>query len=78
MRIVCRQTILMKYYTLFVILEKAVKFDIFHLLQILGGALRVNTYSVDLPSLPSVLPTDHSHQPMQCHQVLPSYTPTLP
>ena len=36
MRIVCQQTILMKYHTLFVILEKVAKFDI-----IVGGTLRV-------------------------------------
>ena len=40
MRIVCQQTILMKY-TLFVIFEKAAKFEIFRLLQIIDGALRV-------------------------------------
>ena len=35
MRIVCQQTILMKYHALFVIFEKAEKFEI------IGGALRV-------------------------------------
>ena len=39
MRIVCSQTILMKYHTLFVIFEKAAKFEICRLLQIIGGAL---------------------------------------
>ena len=38
----------MKYYTLFVIFEKAAKFTIFPLLQIIGGALRVN-YNSFLP-----------------------------
>ena len=42
MRIVCQQTILMKYHTLFVIFEKAAKFENFRLLQIVGGALEVN------------------------------------
>ena len=37
MRIVCQQTILMKYRALFVIFEKAAKFEI-----VVGGALRVN------------------------------------
>ena len=39
-RIVCKQTILMKYHVLFVIVEKALKFDC-RLLQIMGGALWV-------------------------------------
>ena len=39
MRIVCQQTILMKYHALFVIFEEASKF--LRLLQIIGGALRV-------------------------------------
>ena len=39
MRIVCQQTILMKYHTLFVIFEKGVKFENCCLLQIIGGAL---------------------------------------
>ena len=38
MRIVCQQMILMKYYALFVIFEKAAKFE---RLQIIGGALWV-------------------------------------
>ena len=42
MRIVCQQTILMKYHALFVIFEKAGKFEIFRLLQIVGGTLRVS------------------------------------
>ena len=42
MRIVCQQTILMKYHALFVIFEKRGKFWNCHLLQIFGGALRVN------------------------------------
>ena len=41
MRIVCQQTILMKYHALFVIFEKTAKFDC-RLLRIIGGALRVN------------------------------------
>ena len=41
MRIVCQQTILVKYHSLLVIFEKAAKFDIV-LLQIIGGTLRVN------------------------------------
>ena len=40
MRIVCQQTILMKY-ALFVIFEKAAEFIYCRLLQITGGALRV-------------------------------------
>ena len=39
MRIVCQQTILMKYHALFVIFEKSSK--ICRLLQIVGGALWV-------------------------------------
>ena len=38
MRIVCQQIILIKYHTLFVIFEKAAKFE---RLQIIGGALWV-------------------------------------
>ena len=41
MRIVCQQTIFMKYHALFVIFEKAAKFFGCRLLQIIGGALRV-------------------------------------
>ena len=41
MRVVCQQTILMKYYTLFVIFEKG-KILNFRLLQIIGDALWVN------------------------------------
>ena len=41
MRIVC-QTIIMKHHVLFVIFEKGAKFKIVVLLQIIGGALRVN------------------------------------
>ena len=37
MRIVCQQTILMKYHALFIIFEKAAKF-LSRLLQIIGGA----------------------------------------
>ena len=37
MRIVCQQTILMKYHALFVIFEKAGKFLKLILLQIIGG-----------------------------------------
>ena len=43
MRIVCQQTILMKYHALFVIFEKAAKICNCRLLQIIGGALRVKT-----------------------------------
>ena len=39
MRIVCQQTILMKYHALSVIFEKAAKFEI-----VVGGALRVNNF----------------------------------
>ena len=42
MRMVCQQTILMKHHALFVIFEKAVKIWNCRLLQIVGGALRVN------------------------------------
>ena len=42
MKIVCQQTILMKYHALFVILEKAAKFEIVVCCK-LGGALRVKT-----------------------------------
>ena len=38
MRIVCQQTILVKYHALFVIYEKAAKIEI-----VVGGALRVKT-----------------------------------
>ena len=41
MRIVCQQTILMKYHALFVIFWKSVKILNCRLLQIIGGALRV-------------------------------------
>ena len=40
MRIVCQQTILMKYYALFVIFEKTAKFEIVICCK-LGGALTV-------------------------------------
>ena len=39
MRIVCQQSILMKYHALFVIFEKTAKFQVCRLLQ--SGALRV-------------------------------------
>ena len=42
MRIICWQTILMKYQALFVIFEKSGKIWNYRLLQIVGGALRVN------------------------------------
>ena len=48
MRIVCQQTILMKYHAIFVIFEKAAKLEIVikilncSLLQIIGGPLWVN------------------------------------
>ena len=45
MRIVCQRTILMNYHALFVIFEKAAKFENCCLLQIVGGALRVKRYS---------------------------------
>ena len=41
MRFVCQQTILVKYHTLFVIFEKAAKYENRRLLQIIGGAFRV-------------------------------------
>ena len=41
MRIVCQQTILMKYLALFVIFEKSCKIWNCRLLQIIGGALRI-------------------------------------
>ena len=40
MVLLCQQMILMKYHALFIILEKAAKFEI-HLLQIIGGTLCV-------------------------------------
>ena len=43
MRIVCQQTILMKYHALFVIFEKSKIWNC-RLLQIIGGALRVNVF----------------------------------
>ena len=42
MRIVCQQTILMKYHALFVIFEKVAKFY-WRLLQNIGGALRAKS-----------------------------------
>ena len=42
MRVTCQQMILMKYHALLVIFEEAAKFFNSRLLQILGGALRVN------------------------------------
>ena len=44
MRIVCKQTILMQYHALFVILEKSGKIFNCRLLKIIGGALRVNDW----------------------------------
>ena len=41
MRIVCQQTILMKYHALLLFLKKAAQFGIVDLLQIIGGALGV-------------------------------------
>ena len=46
-RIVCQQTIIMKYHALFVIFEKATKFENCRLLQIIGGALRVKEKKVN-------------------------------
>ena len=46
MRIVCQQTILMKYHALFVIFEKSSKILNCRLLQIIGGALWVNGKNV--------------------------------
>ena len=43
MRIVCQQTILMKCHSLFVIFEKSGKIWNCRLLQIIGGALSVNS-----------------------------------
>ena len=43
MRIICQQTILMKYHALFVIFEKIAKFEKCRLLQIIVGALRDNS-----------------------------------
>ena len=48
MRIVCHQTVLMKYYSLFVNFEKSSKFFNCCLLQIIGGALRVNPLFTDV------------------------------
>ena len=48
MRIVCQQTILMKYHALFVIFLKSGKIWNCRLLQIVGGALRVNTHMLNL------------------------------
>ena len=44
MRIVCLQTILMKYHAFFVIFEKATKFLICRLLQIIGGTFFTSIY----------------------------------
>ena len=44
MRIVCQQTILMKYHALFVIFEKNSKIWNCRLLQIIGGALWDNQF----------------------------------
>ena len=44
MRIDCQQTILMKYHALFVIFEKAAKFEIVVCCIIIGGALRANSF----------------------------------
>ena len=67
MGIVCQQTILIKYHALFVIFEKAAKFEInCCLLQIIGGALWVNT--VPLLSLEPA-----PHQPLKvyfCQELL--------
>ena len=43
MRIVCQQTILMKYHALFVTFEKAAKFEV-----VVGGALWVNIPALSL------------------------------
>ena len=43
MRIVCKQTILMKCHAFLVTFKKAAKFEIVCLLQIIGGALWVKT-----------------------------------
>ena len=48
MRIICQQMILMKY-AIFVIFEKAAKFEIFNMLQIIGGALRLTGGTVLCP-----------------------------
>ena len=42
MRIVCQQTILMKYHALFVIFEKAATFEIVVCCKKIGDTLRVN------------------------------------
>ena len=44
MRILCQQTILLKYHALFVILKKSGKIWNCRLLQIIGGALRVKGF----------------------------------
>ena len=61
MRIVCQQTILMKYHALFVIFEKNVKILNCRLLQIIGGALRLNTL------LPRVSSSSAGHPPVELY-----------
>ena len=46
MKIVCQQTILMKYHALFVIFEKSGKIWNCRLLQIIGASLRVKSFLV--------------------------------
>ena len=52
----------MKYHALFIAFEKAAKFDSCRLLQIIGGALRVNT-------LPAI--TNYSSSKCMCKQNSP-------
>ena len=47
MRIVCQQTILMKYHALFVIFEKWQNLQLSSAAKIIGGALWVNLTSYD-------------------------------
>ena len=51
MRIVCQQTILMKYHALFVIFEKSSKICNCRLLQIIGGPLRVKATKVHIKQI---------------------------
>ena len=57
MKIVSQQMILMKYYALFVIFEKAAKFLNCRLLQNIGGALRFNYSKTSMTHLPGLFST---------------------
>ena len=57
MRIVCQQTILMKYHALLVIFENAAKFENCRLLQIIGGALWVKDLIITINMIMNPLKT---------------------